>query len=116
MVSGGCRSSGILDTTDTTVFDGRCKLVSIHGHNAHVTDLCTVTIYDNIASSGKIVAVLALPPIRAAGVDDSGGGSQTLTLSPTVTSIEFDMHSVICHLGLRFTFSGGTPHVTIEFA
>ena len=112
MVSGGCRSSGILDTTDTTVFDGRCKLVSIHGHNEHATDLCTVTVYDNVASSGKIVAVLALPALRGSGLD----GASAQTFSATALSLEFDMHSVICHLGLRFAFSGGTPKVTIEFA
>tara|TARA_R110002012_G_C11619506_1_gene608835 strand:- start:306 stop:608 length:303 start_codon:yes stop_codon:yes gene_type:complete len=97
----GCRSSGLLDTTDTTVYSGRCKLVSIHGYNDHGSNASTVTIYDNIASSGKVVATFILPA-KSAG----GGG----------LSMEFDMHSVICHTGLRFTFSAGTPKVTIEFA
>ena len=97
----GCRSSGLLDTTDTTVYSGRCKLVSIHGFNDHATAASTVTIWDNTASSGKEIAMFILP------AKNVGGGG---------LSVEFDMHSVICHTGLQFSFSGGTPKVTIEFA
>ena len=108
----GCRSSGLLTTTDTTVFSGRCKLVSIHGYNEHATATSTVTIYDNIASSGKVVAKFLLPALKGQGSDASANP----TFSATGMSLEFDMHGVICTKGLRFTFSGGTPSLTIEYA
>ena len=58
------------------------------------------------------MAKFILPALRGDGVDGSGDA----TYSPTAVSLEFDMHGVICHTGLRFTFSGGTPNLTIEYA
>ena len=108
---GGCRSSGDL-TSSAIVHTGRCKLVSIHGTNLHATDSSTIIVYDNTAASSKIVAYLVLPALRGGGVD----GSSQATFAPTATSIEFDMHGVICHTGLYFSATSGTPHVTIEFS
>ena len=108
---GGCRSSGDL-TSSALVVSERCKLVSIHGTNLHATDTSTIIIYDNTAASGKIVGYLVLPALRGAGVDGSGAA----TFAPTATSLEFDMHGVICEKGLYYSSSAGTPHVTIEFS
>tara|TARA_R110000751_G_scaffold77632_2_gene156434 strand:+ start:110 stop:445 length:336 start_codon:yes stop_codon:yes gene_type:complete len=108
---GGCRSSGDL-TSSGVAFDGRCKLVSIHGTNLHATDTSTIIVYDNTAASGKIVAYVVLPALRGSGVD----GSSAATFSPTAHSMEFDMHGVICTNGLYFSASAGTPHVTIEYS
>ena len=106
----GCRSSGLI-TADTLVHTGRCKLVSIHGYNEHAGAACVVIIYDNTAASGKVVAQMMIPPLQGVA-NDSGGAGDTLT----ATSLEFDMHSVMCENGLYIAFTDGTPKVTVEFA
>jgi hypothetical protein len=94
MASGACRSSGFL-TSDTLVFSGRCKLTSIHAANIGANAAAgapsplpiTLNLYDNIAASGKIVAKIQL----------SGSAA---TNAPIGASLEFDMHNVICEIGL----------------
>lgn len=90
----GCQSSGEI-TANTLIRSGQVKLVSIHGANSHASAVSTLTLYDNTAGSGKIVATMKV----VAG-----------------TSLEFDMHNVICRNGLFATVSGGTPSFTVEFA
>jgi len=107
---GGCRSSGEL-TSAILVFGGRCKLVSIHATNIHATAPSIVTIYDNTAASGKKVATLVVPALSGAGSDNAGA-----TVTPTATSLEYDMHGVICEKGIYFSFASGTPSVTIEYS
>ena len=102
-MSNVARSSGLI-TADAQVHIGRCKLVSIHGCNLHATDVSVLVVYDNTAASGKVVAKMILPPLA-----DGGGGG-------TATSIEYDMHGVICLNGLYADVTNGTPNVTIEFA
>ena len=101
----GCRSSGVLTTTGVQVVTGRTKLVSIHATNFHPTDVSTITVYDNTAASGKIVAVMQLPALDHGGGVEGGGWS-----------MEYDMHSVICEKGIHYAFTNGTPFVTIEYA
>ena len=113
-----CRSSGVL-TASALVVTGQCKLVSIHGVNIHATDASTATLYDNTAASCKKVAVFALPAMKGAtSVETTGGsGSQNIIGStPTLFSLEWDMHGVICHNGLYVDVTNGTPHLTIEYA
>jgi len=107
MSHSGCRSSGEI-TTDTLIHTGRCKLVSIHGYNAHGSDICMVAVYDNTAASGKKVATLLLNPLSR----DPGTGQP----AHSAGSIEFDMHGVICANGLYVDVTNGTPSITIEYA
>ena len=122
-MSNVARSSGFL-TADTLVHTGRCKLVSIHGCNIGANasgtpayNPITLNLYDNVAASGKIVAKVQLSP-----TPDGAGGFYG-------TSVEFDMHGVICENGLyadivinSATAGGGagqnaaTSGFTIEFA
>jgi hypothetical protein len=102
-MSNVARSSGLI-TADTLVHTGRCKLVSIHACNLHATDQALVTVYDNTAASGKVVAKFLLNSMATAGGDN---------LQPT---IEFDMHGVVCRKGLYVDVTNGTPNVTVEFA
>ena len=106
-----CRSSGAL-TADALVVTGQCKLVSIHGINLHATQVTTATLYDNTAASGKKVAVFALPAQAGAGTDGAGAA----TTAPTLLSLEWDMHGVLCRNGLYLDVTGGTPSISIEFA
>tara|TARA_R110000824_G_scaffold257846_2_gene446760 strand:+ start:170 stop:553 length:384 start_codon:yes stop_codon:yes gene_type:complete len=123
----GCRSSGFL-TADTAVNVGQCKLVSIHGVNVGANLAAgapafvpiTLNLYDNAsAATGKIVAKVQL---GVTSYDGSAGN-----FGPT--SIEFDMHGVICRNGLYADIviptavAGGhasqnaaTSGFTIEFA
>ena len=102
------RSSGLI-TADTLVHSGRCKLVSIHGYNGHQDTTEIVTIYDNTVASGKVVAKILFPPFTS----NAGAPSE----APTVTSLEWDMHGVICENGLYVDCSAtGTPNLTVEFA
>ena len=114
MSHAGCGSSGLI-TADTLVHSGRCKLVSIHGYNAHNTDETTIIVYDNVAASGKIVAKLILPGKRSIVLDDTSGGDQAAT-GYTLTNIEYDMHAVLCDNGLYVDVTGGTPNMTVEYA
>jgi len=109
-MSSSSRSSGNL-TADGIVVTGQCKLVSIHGINLHATDMTVIVVYDNTAASGKVVAKMAIPGLTSAGSDQSGA-----TVNPTATSMEYDMHGVLCRNGLYIDVTNGTPHVTIEYA
>ena len=110
---GGCRSSGEL-TSAILVFSGRCKLVSIHATNTHATAPSIVTIYDNVAASGKKVATLVIPALSGAGSDNAGA-----TVTPTATSLEYDMHGVYCKNGIFAVITtptgSGNHGFTIEY-
>lgn len=89
----GCRSSGVL-TASAVVFNGSCKLVSIHATEVAGSS-ATIKVFDNTAASGKELARI------------------TLTANQT---IEFDMHNVICSNGLYFEETSGSVACSIEFA
>tara|TARA_R100001594_G_scaffold60102_1_gene94090 strand:+ start:572 stop:916 length:345 start_codon:yes stop_codon:yes gene_type:complete len=110
----GCRSSGLLTNTQKNgatsaephlVHSGRCKLVSIHVTNLHMDSAGTLTVYDNTAVSGKIVARLYIVPLTDGGLTSFSGNT-----------LEFDMHGVICENGIMVDFTGGTLECTIEYA
>ena len=103
----GCRSSGLINASQL-VYSGRCKLVSVHGYNEHAGNNSIVTIRDNTSASGKIVAKMVLPSLTY----QFGAPPE----HSQATSLEFDMHSVICHNGLYVEIAGGTANVTVEFA
>jgi hypothetical protein len=107
MAHSGSRSSGLI-TADAVVHRGKCKLISIHGYNAHTSDICIVIVYDNVAASGKVVAKFLLNPLQR----DPGSGQP----AHSADSFEFDMHGVLCMNGLYVDVTGGTPNLTIEFA
>ena len=88
-----CRSSGLITNETKVVVTGNSKLVSVHGAN-DTSGALEATIYDNTAASGKIVARLRVP----AG-----------------TSLEFDMHGVICSTGICAIVPNHLD-VTVEFA
>ena len=91
----GCRTSGAL-TASALIFSGPCKLISIHGAETAGGGAESLTLYDNTAGIGTIVATMMV----ASG-----------------TSIEFDMHGVICKTGLYAVIAGpGTGSFTVEFA
>jgi len=113
MSHSGCRSSGLLTNTHLNgvssaephlVHTGRCKLVSIHACNLDAANMGVITVYDNVAASGKVVAKMILPPHTAASGDTAA------------LSIEFDMHGVICEKGLMVDFNSGTIECTVEYA
>ena len=106
-MSSSCRSSGLI-TADALVVTGQCKLVSIHGYNAHTSDICVVIVYDNTAASGKVVAKFLLNPLQR----DPGSGQP----AHSAGSVELDMHGVLCRKGLYVDVTGGTPNITVEFA
>ena len=87
-----CRSSGVL-TASTLIFTGQCKLVSIHA--TAIGAPTVIKVWDNTAASGKEIARINLQP-------DS--------------TIEFDMHGVICSNGLYLEESSGAMAVSVEFA
>jgi len=89
-----CRTSGNISAS-ALIFSGRTRLVSLHCANAHASNASTITLYDNTAGSGTIVATMVVPAADCR---------------------EFDMHGVICSTGLYATISGGTASVTVEFA
>jgi len=116
MSHSGCRSSGLLTNTHKNgvtsaephlVHSGRCKLVSIHVTNLHADVAGVLTVYDNTAASGKIVAKMYMVPQTDAGAGGAGFSGNTM---------EFDMHGVICDNGLMVDFNGGTLECTIEYA
>ena len=108
----GCRSSGFL-TADTAVFVGQCKLISIHGVNVGANSSgtpafnpITLNLYDHAtAASGDIVAKIQLSPTSDVGAVGYLG-----------TSIEFDMHGVLCRNGIYLEEASGAMEVSIEFA
>jgi microcystin degradation protein MlrC len=89
----GCRSSGLLTANTFVVVKGSAKLISVHGANESGGAL-TANIYDNVAGSGKEIARLHIP----AG-----------------TSVEFDMHGVMCSEGITAVVPANLD-ITIEFA
>ena len=89
----GCRSSGLLtNTAGDVVVSGQIKLISVHGANDTNAAL-TATLFDNTAASGKIVARLTVP---------ANG------------SMEFDMHGVLCKLGLTAVVPSNLD-ITVEY-
>jgi len=96
----GCRSSGIL-TSSSLVFNGSCKLVSIHA-TLTGTSATTINIYDNTSGSGTELSRIILKPAPD---------------SPAV--IEFDMHGVVASNGLYCAISSGAGQgaaVSVEFS
>ena len=87
-----CRSSGVL-TASALVFTGQCKLISIHATSVGAPAL--IKVWDNTAASGKEVA--------------------RITLAPDST-IEFDMHGIICATGLYLEEVSGAMACSVEYA
>lgn len=108
----GCRSSGELTESSGTsgsvlISTGPTKLNSIHGFCETAGDaLCVV--YDNVAASGKVVARMFIDS------QDPGGVPQPSK------SMEYDMHGVLCQIGIFVVIStptGGVTHgFTIEYS
>tara|TARA_R110000765_G_scaffold419636_1_gene523990 strand:+ start:827 stop:1102 length:276 start_codon:yes stop_codon:yes gene_type:complete len=88
-----CRSSGLITNETKVVISGNAKLVSVHASN-DTGGALTANVYDNTAASGKIVARLHIP---------------------AATSLEFDMHGVICSIGICAIVPNHLD-VTVEFA
>tara|TARA_Y100000004_G_scaffold176245_1_gene216636 strand:- start:785 stop:1060 length:276 start_codon:yes stop_codon:yes gene_type:complete len=88
----GCRSSGLLTNTTEVIVSGQIKLISVHGANDTAGAL-TATIYDNTTNSGTIVARLTVP---------------------ANSSMEFDMHGVLCKLGLTAVVPPSLD-ITVEY-
>ena len=102
-----CRSSGVL-TASSLVFNGQCKLISIHAQYTGTTGITTVKVFDNTAASGKELARLILQAPNPA--------DPTLYNNAT---FEFDMHGVIASNGLYLEISTGAgtgAAVSVEFA
>jgi len=92
----GCRSSGVITNTGvsgTTIISGQIKLISVHGANDTNAAL-TATIYDNTTNSGTIVARIVVP---------ANG------------SMEFDMHGVLCKIGLHAVVNTPDLDITVEY-
>ena len=103
-----CRSSGVL-TASSLVFNGQCKLISIHAAYTGTTGVTTVKVFDNNAASGKELARIILQAPHA------GGGE----FKPASAMLEFDMHGVIASNGLYLEISTGAgtgAAVLVEFA
>ena len=92
MPSGGCRTSGVL-TADAIVFDGSCRLVSIHACEVGGST-AEIKVFDGTSNSGKEIARIKL------------SSGQT---------VEFDMHSVLCDNGIFFEEVSGAVACSIEF-
>jgi len=90
-----CRSSGLL-VDDTQVFTGQCKLISIHVNNDAGAP-CQIKVFDGTDNTGKELARINL----------DGGAVQNL---------EFDMHGVICSVGLFYEETSGDANTYIHFA
>tara|TARA_R110000803_G_scaffold38028_3_gene82108 strand:- start:1150 stop:1425 length:276 start_codon:yes stop_codon:yes gene_type:complete len=88
-----CRSSGLLTNQTKVVVTGKSKLVSVHGSN-DTNGALTANIYDSVVGSGKVIARLHIPQ---------------------GTSIEFDMHGVLCSLGITAVVPNHLD-ITVEFA
>ena len=88
----GCRSSGLLTNETKVVVSGQVKLISVHGAN-DTNGALTATIYDNTAASGKIVARITVP---------------------ANSSMEFDMHGVLCKTGLTAVVPANLD-ITVEY-
>ncbi len=90
-----CRSSGLL-TADTQVFTGKCKLISIHVNNDSGAP-CQVKVFDGTDNTGKELARFNLD-------------------GAAVQQIEFDMHGVICSVGLFYEETSGNANTFVHFA
>ena len=88
----GCRSSGLITGTTEVVVSGQIKLISVHGAN-DTNAAITASIYDNTSASGKVVARLTVP---------------------ANSSMEFDMHGVLCKLGLTAVVPADLD-ITVEY-
>jgi len=89
----GCRSSGLLDSSQQVV-TGRCKLVSIH-----VTSIgggATIKVFDGTDNTGKEVA--------------------RISHAQPDSSLEYDMHGVIMLNGIYYEETTGDAAVFINFA
>lgn len=90
-----CRSSGIL-TASGKVFVGKCKLISIHVNNDSGAP-CQVKVFDGTDNTGK----------ELARFDLDGVATQ---------NVEFDMHGVICSVGLFYEETSGNANTFVHFA
>ena len=90
-----CRSSGIL-TASGKVFVGKCKLISIHVNNDSGAP-CQVKVFDGTDNTGKELARLDLDGVAA-------------------QTVEFDMHGVICSVGLFYEETSGNANTFVHFA
>lgn len=90
-----CRSSGLL-TASGQVFTGKCKLISIHVNNDSGVP-CQVKVFDGTDNTGKELARFNL----------DGAGTQ---------NVEFDMHGVICSVGLFYEETSGNANTFVHFA
>ena len=90
-----CRSSGLL-TGDTIVFRGKCKLISIHVNNDSGAP-CQVKIFDGTDNTGKELARFNLD-------------------GAAIPQVEFDMHGVICSVGLFYEETSGNANTYLHFA
>ncbi len=90
-----CRSSGLL-TANTQVFTGKCKLISIHVNNDSGAP-CQVKVFDGTDNTGKELARFNLD-------------------GAAVQQIEFDMHGVICSVGLFYEETSGNANTFVHFA
>lgn len=87
-----CRSSGVL-TGSAVVARGQTKLVSVHA--AAIGAPTTVKVFDGLDNTGKELARIILQPD---------------------TSVEFDMHGVICSTGIFVEeIAGGAMATSVEF-
>tara|TARA_Y100001938_G_C7960738_1_gene364171 strand:- start:204 stop:488 length:285 start_codon:yes stop_codon:yes gene_type:complete len=91
-----CRSSGLL-TANTQVFTGKCKLISIHVNNDSGGVPCQIKVFDGTDNTGKELARI--------NIDGAG-----------VQNLEFDMHGVICSVGLFYEETSGNANTFIHFA
>jgi hypothetical protein len=91
----GCRSSGLL-TASGQVFTGKCKLVSIHVNNDSGS-ACQIKVFDGTSNTGKELARINLD-------------------GTTVQNLEFDMHGVLCSVGLYYEETTGNANVFIHYS
>ena len=89
----GCRTSGVL-TASAVVARHQCKLISIHATET-AGAMAQIKVFDGTDNTGLEVARIIL----AAG--------QTL---------EFDMHGVICSVGLFYEETSGNANTYVHFA
>lgn len=85
--------SGALAVGTTTLFTGRFTLNSIMLLSDGTT-ACSVTIYDNTAASGKIMAVLAIP-------------APAIAATPQTATMSFS-NAVKAEIGITVVVAGGT--------
>ena len=88
------RSSGVL-TANKIVFGGQCKLMSIHATNvSNPPAVCILKVYDGTDATGIEIARISVQP---------------------ESSIEFDMHGVLCKTGIFYEEVDDGLATSIEF-